>query len=49
HNGLNLHAMPTSVQNIVIGMIIIFAVFIDMWRRELGDIFSRLVSRRTKS
>ena len=49
HNGLNLHAMPTSVQNIVIGMIIIFAVFIDMWRRDLGDIFSRLASRRTKS
>ena len=49
HNGLNLHAVPTSVQNIVVGMIIIFAVFIDMWRRDLGDIFSRLASRRTKS
>lgn len=49
HNGLNLNAMPTSVQNIVIGMIIIFAVFLDMWRVDLGDIFSRLASRRTKS
>jgi len=49
HNGLNLHAVPTSVQNIVVGMIIIFAVFIDMWRRNLGDIFSRLVAQRTKN
>ncbi len=45
-NGLNLHAVPTSVQNIVIGLIIMFAVFIDMWRRELGGLILRLTVRR---
>lgn len=45
-NGLNLHAVPTSVQNIVIGLIIMFAVFIDMWRRELGGLIVRLTLRR---
>jgi ribose transport system permease protein len=34
-NGLNLNAVPTSAQNVVLGGIIIIAVGIDMWRREL--------------
>jgi len=44
HNGLNLHAAPTSVQEIVVGLIIMFAVFIDMWRRELGGLLLRVAS-----
>ncbi|MCP4402872.1 MAG: ABC transporter permease [bacterium] len=42
-NALNLHAVPTSVQNIIIGFIIMLAVFIDMWRAEIGALFSRLM------
>jgi ribose transport system permease protein len=34
-NALNLNAVPTSVQNVVIGAIIVLAVGIDMWRAEL--------------
>lgn len=41
-NGLNLNAVPTSTQNVVIGAIIVLAVGIDMWRGELG----RLVAFR---
>lgn len=42
-NGLNLHAVETSVQGVVIGMIIMLAVFIDMWRVEMWAALSRLV------
>lgn len=41
-NGLNLNAVPTSAQAIVIGSIIVIAVGIDMWRRELGDALQHL-------
>lgn len=37
-NGLNLHAVPTSLQNIIIGIIIVLAVAIDMWRDEITAI-----------
>ena len=37
-NGLNLNAVPTSVQTVVIGAIIVIAVGIDMWRGELGNV-----------
>lgn len=48
-NGLNLHAVETSVQNIVIGLIIMFAVFIDMWRAEIWGLLVRSVGlRRTR-
>jgi len=40
-NGLNLNAVPTSAQNVVIGAIIIIAVGIDMWRSELLGFFAR--------
>jgi ribose transport system permease protein len=40
-NGLNLNAVPTSAQNVVIGAIIIIAVGIDMWRTELLGLFAR--------
>lgn len=35
-NGLNLNAVATSTQNVVIGAIIVLAVGIDMWRGELS-------------
>ncbi|MDJ1007570.1 MAG: ABC transporter permease [Paracoccaceae bacterium] len=41
-NGLNLNAVPTSVQTVVIGAIIVIAVGIDMWRNELGGTLQRL-------
>lgn len=41
-NGLNLNAVPTSAQTIVIGVIIILAVGIDMWRNELGQTLQKL-------
>jgi ribose transport system permease protein len=41
-NGLNLHAAPTSVQNVITGAIIVLAVGLDMWRLELAQIFSVL-------
>ena len=41
-NGLNLHAVETSVQGVVIGLIIMLAVFIDMWRVEMWSAVSRL-------
>lgn len=37
-NGLNLNAIATSTQNVVIGVIIVLAVGIDMWRDETGRI-----------
>jgi ribose transport system permease protein len=45
-NGLNLNAVPTSVQNVVTGAIIVLAVGIDMWRAELGRFFSVMLQRK---
>jgi ribose transport system permease protein len=44
-NGLNLNALPTSVQNVVTGAIIVLAVGIDMWRAELSQFFSIMLKR----
>ena len=44
-NGLNLHAVETSVQGVVIGLIIMLAVFIDMWRVEMWSAVSGLAHR----
>jgi len=41
-NGLNLNAVPASAQNVVIGVIIVVAVAIDMWRNEIGRTLSSL-------
>lgn len=41
-NGLNLNSVPTSVQTVVIGAIIVLAVGIDMWRNELGASLQKL-------
>jgi len=44
-NGLNLNAAPSSVQNIVLGLIILLAVGIDMWRAEISALMGRLLGR----
>jgi ribose transport system permease protein len=41
-NALNLNAVPTSAQNIVLGLIILGAVGIDMWRNEISGKVTRL-------
>ena len=38
-NGLNLNAVPTSIQSIITGFIILLAVFIDMWKDTLSVVF----------
>jgi ribose transport system permease protein len=35
-NGLNLNAVPSSWQNITLGLIIVLAVLLDMWRSDFG-------------
>jgi ribose transport system permease protein len=42
-NGLNLNAVPTSLQNVITGLIILLAVGIDMWRNEIGRVLHRFV------
>jgi ribose transport system permease protein len=48
-NGLNLNAVPTSVQNVVVGAIIVLAVGIDMWRAEIGQTLSFLSTTKGES
>jgi len=48
-NGLNLNAVPTSAQNVVVGAIIVLAVGIDMWRAEIGQALSFLSTSKGKS
>lgn len=35
-NGLNLNAAPSAVQNVILGLIILVAVGVDMWRTEIA-------------
>ena len=44
-NGLNLNAVPASWQQITLGTIILMAVGLDMWRKDLGDATRRLFRR----
>lgn len=44
-NGLNLNAAPSSVQNIVLGLIILLAVGIDRWRAEIVEMPGRLFGK----
>jgi ribose transport system permease protein len=44
-NGLNLNAAPSSVQSIVLGLIILMAVGIDMWRAEISALMARISGR----
>jgi ribose transport system permease protein len=48
-NALNLHAAPTSIQDMTLGLIILMAVGIDMWRQELAGLFLRLFHLEKKS
>jgi ribose transport system permease protein len=48
-NGLNLNAAPSSVQNIVLGVIILLAVGIDMWRAEISALMARIFRRTPKA
>ena len=41
-NGLNLNAVNTSIQSITLGLIILFAVLIDMWKTEFSLVFKKL-------
>lgn len=41
-NGLNLLAVPASWQEITLGMVIVLAVGLDMWRSDIGRTFQRL-------
>lgn len=38
-NGLNLNAVPAAWQNITLGLIILLAVGLDMWRGDIRQIF----------
>ena len=42
-NGLNLNAVPASWQQITLGTIILMAVGLDMWRKDVGDALRRLL------
>ena len=43
-NGLNLNAVPAAWQNITLGLIIVLAVGLDMWRGDLARAVSRIIS-----
>lgn len=46
-NGLNLNAVTTSMQSLTIGLIILIAVGLDVWRARLGRGLARLTGPRT--
>ena len=41
-NGLNLNAVPTAYQQITLGVIIVLAVALDMWRADIGRGIARV-------
>jgi ribose transport system permease protein len=41
-NGLNLQAVPASWQEITLGVVIVLAVGLDMWRADFGRNVRRL-------
>jgi ribose transport system permease protein len=43
-NGLNLLAVPASWQEITLGIVIVLAVGLDMWRTDMSRVFSRLLT-----
>lgn len=45
-NGMNLNAVPTSLQGITLGLIIIIAVLIDMWKAEVAESFKKLIKKK---
>jgi ribose transport system permease protein len=44
-NGLNLLAVPASWQEITLGIVIVLAVGLDMWKTSIGHGLSRLFRR----
>jgi ribose transport system permease protein len=48
-NALNLNAVPTSAQNVIIGAIIVLAVGIDMWRAEIAGALQYTFSRKSRT
>jgi ribose transport system permease protein len=40
-NGLNLNAVPASWQEITLGIVIVLAVGLDMWKSDVGSAISR--------
>jgi len=46
-NGLNLNAVSTSAQNVIIGAIIVLAVGIDMWRSEIAGVVRTVLGRKS--
>lgn len=45
-NGMNLNAVPTSLQGITLGLIILIAVLIDMWKAEVAELFKKLIKKK---
>ena len=45
-NGMNLRAVPTSLQGITLGLIILIAVLIDMWKAEVAELFKKLIKKK---
>lgn len=45
-NGLNLNAVPTSLQSITIGIIILIAVLIDMWKTGIAELFKKSFGKK---
>jgi ribose transport system permease protein len=46
-NGLNLHAVQLAWQDVTLGLVIILAVGVDMWKGNLGEAFGRLFRTST--
>lgn len=44
-NGLNLHAVQLAWQDVTLGLVIILAVGVDMWRGSMGQALGRLFRR----
>lgn len=44
-NGLNLHAVQAAWQNITLGVVLVLAVGIDMWRGAIGQLVVRMTRR----
>lgn len=47
-NGLNLNAVTTSMQSLTIGLIILIAVGLDVWRARIGRGLARLTGTNTR-
>lgn len=45
-NALNLHAAPSAVQNVILGLIILVAVGLDMWRSEITSALRGMTGRK---